>query len=98
MRRVLREVAVGAQLQQRKPILSREHVIACLRFIQRYENWTIDDWNRVIFNDETKINRSWCWIGDGDRIGPQHVHQIIRHGGESVIIWGCMMAFGLGAW
>jgi hypothetical protein len=39
----LREVGLGAQVQQRKPFLSRKHVLACLRFAQRYENWTIDD-------------------------------------------------------
>jgi hypothetical protein len=70
VRRALREVAVCAQVQQRKPIQSRKHVLACLRFTQRYENWTIEDWKRVIFNDETNINRSCCWIGDGDGIGP----------------------------
>ena len=74
------------------------------RFDQRYENRTIDDWKHVIFSDETKINRycsngrSWCWIEDGDRIGPQHVYQIVKHDGGSMMIWGCMMAFGQGAW
>ena len=58
-----------------------------LRFAQRFENWTIDDWKHGVFNDETKINRfnsygrSWCWIGDGERVGPQHVHQTVKHGG-----------------
>ena len=76
MRHALREVALGAQVLQRKAFLSCNHVLACLRFAQRYENWTIDDWKHMIFRDKTKINkfnsegRSWCWIGDGERIGP----------------------------
>ena len=58
----------------------------------------------MIFNDGTKINRynsdgrSWYWIGDGGCVGPQHVHQTVKHGGESVMIWRCIMAFGPGAW
>jgi len=54
----------------------------------------------VGFSDETKINRfkldgrSWCWIGDGERVGPQHVHKTAKHGGGSVMIWGCMTVFG----
>ena len=40
--------------------------------------------------------RSWCWIGDGERVGPQHIHQSVKHGGGPVIIWGCMRAFGEG--
>ena len=80
VRRVLIEARLGAQVQQMKPFLSCKHVLACVSFSQRYENWTIDDWKHMIFNDETKINRchldgrSRCWIGDGERIGPQHVH------------------------
>ena len=31
--------------------MSRKHVLACLRFAQRYENW-----KRVVFSDKTKIN------------------------------------------
>jgi hypothetical protein len=57
MRRALREAGLGAQVQQRKPFLSRKHVLACLWFAQRFANWTIDDWKCVIFSDETKINR-----------------------------------------
>ena len=58
----------------------------------------------MILGDETKINksnsncRSWCWIGDVDCIGPRHVHQIVKHGGGLMMIWGCMMVLGLGAW
>ena len=101
VRRVLRE---GAQVQQRKPFMICEHVLARLRFAQKYENWTIDDRKRTIFNDETKINRCnsngrlWCWIGDGAYIRPQYVHQTMKHGGGSVMIRGCNTVFGLGAW
>ena len=80
MRHVLREVGLGAQVQQKKLFMSCKHVLACLSFAQRYENWIIDDWKRVIFSDETKINRyytlncrSWYWIRDGDRIGSDRI-------------------------
>jgi hypothetical protein len=43
VRCALREVGLGAQVQQRKPLLSCKHVLACLRFAQRYENWIIND-------------------------------------------------------
>jgi hypothetical protein len=79
-----------------------KHVLTCPRFAQRYENRIIDDCKCVGFSDETKINRfkldgrSWCWIGDGERVGPQHVYQTVKHGGGSVVIWGCMTVFGPG--
>ena len=54
----------------------------------------------MIFSDETKINkfnsdgRSWCL--DWRCVGPQHIHQTMKHVGGSVMIWGCMTAFELG--
>jgi hypothetical protein len=36
MRRVLREVELGAQVQQRKSFMNRKHVLARPRFAQRY--------------------------------------------------------------
>ena len=100
----LKEVGLGAQEQQRKPFLSRKHVLERLRFAQRYESWTIDDWKLVIFTYKTKINKvnsdgkSWRWIGDGEHVGPQHVYQTVKHGGGLVMIWGCMTDFRPGAW
>ena len=44
MGHALREVGLGAQVQQRKPFLSHKHVLARLRFAQRFENWILDDW------------------------------------------------------
>ena len=38
VRRALREARLGAQVRQRKPIVSCKHVLTCLRFVQRYEN------------------------------------------------------------
>ena len=57
----------------------------------------------MIFSDKTKINKfnsdgsPWCWIVDGEHVGPQHVHPTLNHGGGLVMIWGCMTAFGPGA-
>ena len=66
VRRALREVGLGTQVKQRKSFMSRKHVLTRMRFAQRFENWTIDNWKRVIFSNEIKINkfnldgRSWC--------------------------------------
>ena len=71
VRRALRWEGFSAHVQQKKPLLTRRHVHARVRFAWRYANWTIHDWKHVIFSDETKIimfnsdGRSWCWITDG---------------------------------
>jgi hypothetical protein len=50
-----------------------------------HENWTINNWKLMILSDETMINkftlngRLWCWTEDRKQIGPQHVHQTMKH-------------------
>jgi transposase len=102
VRNALREAGLGAIEKETKPMLSSKNIKARLEFAKRHQNWTIDDWKRVIWSDETKINRfssdgrSWCWIRDGETKQPHHVKQTVKHGGGSVMIWGCMTFYGPG--
>ena len=71
LRRALREVGLGACVQQKKLLLAKKRVLARLSFAHKYKNWTVDDWRHVIFNDDTKINlinsngKSRCWLRKG---------------------------------
>jgi hypothetical protein len=102
VRRALQEAGLGAQEKMEKPRLSPKNIKARLEFAKRHQCWTIDDWKRVIWSDETKINRfcsdgrSWCWVRDGESRQPRHVKQTVKHGGGSIMIWGCMTAQGVG--
>ena len=41
----------------KEPLLTKRHRRLRLQFAKRYQHWTVDDWKRVIFSDETKVNR-----------------------------------------
>jgi transposase len=102
VRRILQNAGLGAAGKQNKPKLSSKNIKARLEFAKRHQDWTVEDWKRVIWSDETKINRCgsngqyWCWIRDGEGLQPRHVNQTVKHGGGSVMIWGCMTAEGPG--
>ena len=38
-------------------MLKKTHCQRQLEFAQHHENWTVDDWKRVLWSDKTKINR-----------------------------------------
>ena len=40
-----------------KPSLTADQRTARLSWALEHRNWTMDDWKRVIWSDETKINR-----------------------------------------
>lgn len=102
VRRALEKENFYAIEKKRKPALSKKNIKARLSFVKKYKNWTSDDWMKVIWSDETKINRytsdgrSCAWLRKGEPLQTKHVKQTIKHGGGSLMLWGCMTAFGMG--
>jgi hypothetical protein len=60
------------------------------------------DWSKVIWSDETKINRLgsdgrfWGWARKGEQLSDRLVVETVKFGGGSVMIWGCMLWDGVG--
>ena len=85
-----------------KPKLTEKHKKQRMEFVRRYRYWTIEDWKKVLLTDETKINRFGSdgtrWVWKNNRIGMQArlVNETFKHGGGSLIMWGCMHWEGTG--
>ncbi|KAG1191811.1 hypothetical protein G6F70_009278 [Rhizopus microsporus] len=66
------------------------------------KHWTIEDWRRAIWSDETKINRfnsdgrAWAWVRDGSSLQPKQVKQTVKHGGGSIMVWSAISVAGPG--
>ena len=100
--RALRSYGLESYEKQEKPKLSTKNVSDQLSFAKAHKDWTIEDWKSIIWSDETKINRfcsdgrSWYWAHEGAKLQPHHVKQTVKHGGGSLMMWGCMTAKGTG--
>jgi hypothetical protein len=98
----LRDVGLRACEKIPKPCLSQRNVRKRLRFATIHKDWTVEDWKRVVFSDETKINRfnaygrSWYWANDKESIPDRTVKHTVKHGGGFVILWSCMTSRCLG--
>src|SRR5574338_1248676 len=57
VRRGLREVGMDSEKVVKKPELKKKHTRQSKLFTKKYREWTVDDWARVIFSDESKFNR-----------------------------------------
>ena len=55
--RALQESGLEAADKEEKPKLSAKNIKARLNFARRHKHWTVEDWKRVVWSDETKINR-----------------------------------------
>jgi hypothetical protein len=60
MRNALREASLGSTEKVPKPIA--KNVKERLEIAKMHKDWTISDWERVVFSDETKI---YCLCFDG---------------------------------
>ena len=56
VRRVLSKASLKCKVKQKKPKLTLLQIIGQLRFARRHCHWIDDDWDCVVFSDETKIN------------------------------------------
>ena len=56
-RRANRRFGLISAVKQKKQGLSETNVKARLKFCKESKNWSVDDWKRVVWSDETKINR-----------------------------------------
>jgi transposase len=102
VRRVLKESGLHASPKVKKPMLSLRHRKARMEFAIRHKDWTVDDWRKVVWSDETKINRlgsdgrEWCWKNPGEALSNRTCKPTVKHGGGSLMVWGCMTAQGAG--
>ena len=56
----------------------------------------MEDWKKVIWSDETKINRigsdgkQWVWKQMGEGLIEREVQGTVKFGGGNIMVWGCM--------
>ncbi len=102
VRNHLKKLGMKAVVKQKRPFLSKKHQKARMDFALAHQYWTVDDWKRVIWSDETKVNRlgsdgrKWAWKRSGENLSERLVEGTLKYGGGSVMIWGCMTWEGVG--
>jgi transposase len=75
VRNSLKEAGLKAVVKKKKPLLFPRHIRQRLTFARKYQHWTEHDWFRVVFSDETKINR----LGSDGRQWPPMGMENSRH-------------------
>ena len=72
--RALNLLGLAAIEKESRPLITKVNAKKRLAWCRAHRDWTEADWARVIFTDETKINRfnsdgrTWAWIRDNEAI------------------------------
>jgi hypothetical protein len=102
VRNSMKKEGMKAVVKKKRPLLSKKHMRDRLDFAIAHKDWTTEDWKKIVWSDETKINRlgsdgrKWVWKKAGEGLSERLVEGTKKFGGGSLMMWGCMMWDGVG--
>ncbi|KAG2469148.1 TC1A transposase, partial [Polypterus senegalus] len=91
-----------SRVARRKPLLSKRHMAAHLEFAKRHLKDSQTMRNKILLSDETKIElfgvnaRCHVWRKPGTAHHQAKTIPTVKHGGASIMLWGCFSAAGTG--
>jgi len=101
VRKHLKKEGLKAVVKKKHPMLTKHHK-EWMDFAVSHLQWTLEDWKRVVWSDETKVNcarsdgKKWVWKRLGEPLSDRLVQGTRKFGGGSVMVWGCMTWEGAG--
>lgn len=78
-----------------KPLLKVINKKKRLDWARQHKNWTLEDWNNVLWSDESKLEifgtkrRVFVRRYLNERVADNCTVASVKHGGGSVMVWGC---------
>ncbi len=93
IRHTLQQVGLHGRRRWRKPLQT-----VCWRQLAKSMNY----WNHVLWSDESKVNLfdsdgvQHVWRRPGEEYQENCALPTVKHGGGSIMVWGCMSAAGTG--
>jgi transposase len=102
VKRRLREKGMIGRIAVKKPLLRTVNKQKRLDFAKEHIDWTIEQWKSVLWTDESKFQlfgsnrRQYVRRKPNERYIPQCVLPTVKHGGGSVMVWGCFSYGGVG--
>ncbi len=98
----LHQIGLHGCHPRRKTLLKMMHKKARKQFAEDKQTKDMDYWNYVLWSDETKINLfgsdgvKHLWRQPSEEYKDKRVLPTVKHGGGSVMVWGCMSTASTG--
>ena len=102
VKRQLASSELNARLAVSKPLLRSQNKRKRLLWAKKYKHYTVDDWRKVLFTDESKVQlygnsrRLYVKCRSNERMLHECVKSKVKHGGGSIQVWECFSCNGVG--
>ena len=101
--RRLIEAGLPSRVARKKPFISDPNIQKRLEWCIKYQDWTVDQWKRVLFCDEsafTLVYHGRVLVrrppGKKAAYDKKYIKPTIKHGGGKINVWGCFCYDGVG--
>ena len=94
VRKALHQMGLYGRMAAKKPLLRTRNRRARLLWARAHVNWTPEQWNRVLWTDESQFmlfgtnKRFYIRRRTGEKYLDACLHPTMKHGGGSVMVWG----------
>lgn len=101
VRRRLLNAGFRARKPVRKPFLTNRMKTARLNWAREHQSWTLNDWKKVLWSDESRFNlhandgRRLVRRREGESLHPDCIERTSKHP-TSVMVWSCFSWHGVG--
>ena len=102
VKRRLQEAKLHGRIAMKKPLLRKQNKQKRLKRAREHQHWMIEDWNKVLWTDESKFEvfgtrrRIFVRRSVAERAREECIAATVKHGGGTVMIWGCFTGVRLG--
>lgn len=102
VKRRLRDANLFGRVAIRKPLLRPQNKKKRMEWALAHRDWTEEDFRKVLWTDESKFEifgskrRIYVRRSAEEKMMPACVVPTVKHGGGSVMVWGCFSSYGTG--